>query len=68
VRVYRTDADSKLGWMQLGNNIDGVAAGDQSGWSVSLLADGNTVAIGSPFNDDNGIDSDPGHVRVFVLG
>jgi hypothetical protein len=65
VRVYQTDADSESGWMQLGNNIDGEAY-DLSGQSVSLSADGNTVAIGSPWNDDNGGYS--GHVRVFALG
>jgi hypothetical protein len=67
VRVYQgKDADSESGWMQLGQDIDGEAAGDWSGYSVSLSADGNTVAIGSPSNDDNGDLS--GHVRVFVLG
>jgi hypothetical protein len=67
VRVYqRKDADSESGWMQLGQDIDGEAAGDWSGYSVSLSADGNTVATGSPSNDDNGDLS--GHVRVFVLG
>jgi hypothetical protein len=65
VRVYRNDADSESGWMQLGNDIEGEVAGDESGYSVSLSADGNTVAIGSPWNDDNG--SLSGHVRVFVL-
>jgi len=66
VRVYRrTDADSESGWMQLGVDIDGEAADDWSGLSVSLSADGNTVAVGSPWNDDNGNGS--GHVRVFVL-
>jgi len=67
VRVYRrTDADSESGWMQLGDDIDGKAADDLSGTSVSLSADGNTVAVGSPRNNDNGEWS--GHVRVFVLG
>jgi hypothetical protein len=47
VRVYQMDADPKSGWMQLGDNIDGEAAYDWSGESVSLLADGNMVAIGS---------------------
>ncbi len=66
VRVYRrTDADSESGWMQLGDDIDGEAAVDWSGWSVSLSADGMTVAVGSPFNGDNGDYS--GNVRVFVL-
>ena len=57
--------DSTSGWMQLGDDIDGETAHDSSGWSVSLSADGNMVAIGSPYNDDNGDAS--GHVRVFVL-
>jgi hypothetical protein len=57
MRVYQRDADSKFGWMQLDNNIDGEAAYDNSGGSVSLSADGNTVAISSPYNDDNGISS-----------
>ena len=62
VRVYRMDADSESGWMQIGDDIDGEEEGDYSGYSVSLSADGNTVAIGSP-----SYDSPPGHVRVFVL-
>ena len=64
VKVYQMD-DSVSGWMQLGNNINGESAYDNSGCSVSLSADDNTVAIGSPINDDNGYAS--GHVRVFVL-
>ena len=62
VKVYQID-DSVSG--QLGDDIDGEAADDHLGLSVSLSADGNTVAISSPFNDDNGYSS--GHVRVFVL-
>jgi len=46
VRVYRTD-DSKSGWTQIGEDIDGEATYDISGWSVSLSGDGKTVAIGS---------------------
>ncbi|MBK7298187.1 MAG: hypothetical protein IPI91_16825 [Flavobacteriales bacterium] len=60
VRVYEFVAGQ---WMQLGADIDGEAAGDVSGWSVSLSADGSTVAIGAPQNDGNGDDS--GHVRVY---
>ena len=62
VRVYHMD-DTGSSWAQVGEDINGESAGDQSGWSVSLSADGRTVAIGSIFNDDNGEDS--GHVRVF---
>ena len=63
VWVYQTD-DSESGWTKIGEDIDGEAAGDLSGWSVSLSGDGKTVAIGSDGNDDNGDAS--GHVRVFV--
>lgn len=48
---------------QIGNDIDGEAAGDVSGWSVSLSADGTVVAIGARLNDGNGNAS--GHVRVY---
>ena len=38
---------------------------DYSGWSVSLSADGQTVAIGAAQNDGNG--SNSGHVRIYRL-
>ena len=48
--------------IQKGQDIDGEAAGDQSGYSVSM-PDANTIAIGAPFNNGNGNES--GHVRIF---
>ena len=57
VRVYEW-SDST--WTQLGADIDGEAAGDHSGWSVSLSSDGNRLAIGAPWNDGHS-----GHVRVY---
>merc|ERR1712070_919844 len=62
VRVYEYD-ETILEWTQLGQDIDGKAEYDESGWSVSLSSDGKTVAIGAPYNDDNGFVS--GHVRVY---
>ena len=50
-------------WNKLGADIDGEAAGDQSGTSVSMSADGTIVAIGAALNDGNGNNS--GHVRVY---
>ncbi|WP_422106635.1 T9SS type A sorting domain-containing protein [Winogradskyella sp.] len=50
-------------WTQIGQDIDGEAENDLSGWSVKLSADGNIVAIGSSLNDGNGDSS--GHVRVY---
>ncbi|MEC8627879.1 MAG: hypothetical protein VXY37_05725, partial [Bacteroidota bacterium] len=60
VRVYEWDG---IGWVQLGLDIDGEAAGDLSGCSVSLSSDGNRLAIGAIGHDGNG--SNAGHVRVY---
>jgi len=61
VRVYQYSVPQ--GWTQLGNDIDGEANGDQSGRSVSMSADGSTVAIGAITNAGGGIER--GHVRVY---
>ena len=61
VRVYSWDGSN---WDQLGSDIDGEAADDGSGWSVSLSSDGTIVAIGARKNDANGL-SNSGHVRVY---
>jgi Flp pilus assembly pilin Flp len=50
-------------WTQIGSNIVGEAAGDRSGYSISLSSDGSVVAIGAYQNDGNGNSS--GHVRVY---
>ena len=60
VRVYKNIAGS---WSQIGSDIDGEAASDWSGWSVSLSADGATLAIGAIYNNGSGAYS--GHVRVY---
>ena len=52
-------------WTQVGLDIDGEAAFDNSGYSVSLSSDGTRVAIGANDNDGNG--SDSGHVRIYDL-
>ena len=41
-------------WVQVGADIDGETAGDDSGWSVAMNAAGDTVIIGAPYNDGNG--------------
>ena len=46
-------------------DIDGEAAGDNSGRSVSLSSDGSLIAIGADFNNGNG--SASGHVRVYQI-
>ena len=62
VRVYDWNSGTSL-WTQVGPDIDGEAADDQFGHSVSMSSDGMRVAIGAPFNDGTG--SDAGHVRVY---
>ena len=42
---------------QIGSDIDGEAASDFSGHSVSLSADGSVLVLGAIGNDDNGDDS-----------
>ena len=60
VRVYEYTGSA---WNKIGDDIDGEAMGDESGWSVALSSDGSRVVIGAPFNDDNGDKS--GHARVY---
>jgi hypothetical protein len=60
VRLYDWNGSS---WVQVGLDIDGEAADDESGRSVSLSSDGRRVAIGAPFNAGNGNNS--GQVRIY---
>jgi hypothetical protein len=57
VRVHAWNGSA---WVQRGSDIDGEAAGDQSGRTVALSDDGSIVAIGA---QNNGL---YGHVRVFA--
>ena len=50
--------------IQIGQDIDGEAASDYSGASVSMNAAGDRVAIGANGNDGNGPDA--GHVRIYA--
>ena len=47
----------------MGADLDGEAAGDFFGWSVSQSADGSRLAAGAQQNDGNGANA--GHVRVY---
>ena len=64
VRVYERDDNLDLGWRQVGKNIDGEAAGDFSGSSLSLSYDGSVLAIGTRHNNGNGGERS-GHVRMY---
>ena len=60
VQVFSYDIIS--GWTQIGSDLVGAVV-DQAGYSVSLSADGKTVAVGAPRHGDEG--SDKGRVQVF---
>jgi len=68
VRVYNLFSG---GWVQVGADIDGAAAGDYSGTSVSLSSDGARLAIGEPWNDSTptiqGGGTNAGQVRLYDL-
>ncbi|CAK0812934.1 unnamed protein product [Prorocentrum cordatum] len=51
VRVFGLSGNT---WSQLGQDIDGEASYDYSGWSVSLSSDGSRVAIGASYNGGAG--------------
>ena len=60
VRIYNWNGNS---WVKLGQDIDGELGMDRSGYSVSMNAAGDKVAVDSRFNDGNGPDA--GHVRIY---
>ncbi len=60
VRVYSFESGN---WTQLGSDINGEAASDETGGSVSLNSNGDIVAIGAP----DGWESDTAHARVYQL-
>jgi Flp pilus assembly pilin Flp len=62
VRIYE---DQNGEWIQLGQDIDGENAGDESGYSVSLNSSGSIVAIGARSNEDEGYNT--GQVRIYQL-
>jgi len=62
VRVYDLVGST---WTQVGADIDGEAANDQSGHSVAMSSDGSRVAIGAYYNQGAGAEA--GHVRIFDL-
>jgi hypothetical protein len=62
VRIYDLIGST---WTQLGADIDGEAANDRSGSSVSLSGDGSRVAIGAKSNTGGIVFGEVGHVRVY---
>ena len=62
VRVFQWNSVNDS-WEQLGSDINGEGEYDESGFPLSMGANGTIIAIGSRYNDDGGEDS--GHVRVY---
>ncbi len=60
VRVFENIAG---GWTQVGEDINGEAAEDYSGWSIGLSESGDVIAIGAVWNDSSGFNA--GNVRIF---
>jgi len=52
VSIYHLD-DNGTSWEQIGKDIDGEAAADNFGLSVSLSANRSIIAIGAPYNNEN---------------
>lgn len=63
VRVY----EYLENWSKIGQDIDGEAAGDESGRSISLSGNGTRLAVGAMLNDGTSLDNlnNCGHVRVY---
>lgn len=60
VRIFDLDGDD---WVQIGATIEGETELDNAGRSVSLSADGNRLAIGSPGSSQTS--GDPSQVQVY---
>ncbi len=60
VRVYEWDGDA---WIQQGASLNGDAANDAFGYSVSMSDNGNTIAIGAPLN--SGVNVNGGQIKVY---
>lgn len=59
VRIYTWNGSD---WIQKGSDIDGEAAEDNSGWSISM-PDESTIAVGGPKNAGGGFLN--GHTRIY---
>ncbi|MGG7034908.1 MAG: T9SS type A sorting domain-containing protein [Flavobacterium sp.] len=63
VRIFKNSNDT---WTQVGKTIIGKDGDWQSGFCISMSADGNTIALSSPYNDQTETSLfKAGRVRVF---
>lgn len=51
VSVYEYDGIGN--WIQIGNNIYGKNSKENFGYSITLSAEGNTIAVSAPYNTDD---------------
>jgi hypothetical protein len=66
VRIYDLkNVNGSFLWQKTGQDIDGETPKDLFGKTVAMSGDGNRVAIGAPYDDDNGYMA--GHVRIYDL-
>jgi hypothetical protein len=65
VRVFKYDSVTKM-WVQQGTKILGDVAEDQAGYDLALSGNGETLVVGSRFNDP-GNEENAGHMRVFTF-
>ena len=63
VRVFKWENDV-LSWSKMGSDIEGTSPGEDFGYSLTMSADGYTIAIGSYKNSDEA--ERAGEVRVFT--
>ena len=63
VKIFQYTPTGSTSWTQMGSDIVGETASDNSGQSISLDGSGNRIAIGAVNNDGGG--SNSGHVRVY---
>ena len=61
-RVYALNASNL--WVQRGNSINGKSADDESGASVTLSSDGDTLVIGAPGASNSGLTTN-GRVVIY---
>lgn len=62
VRVFRRDTTEPLGWVQIGQDLEGGTPYDGFGDAVALSNNGKMLAVGSRMND-----SARGFVRIFQM-
>ncbi len=60
VRIFQNQSNN---WVQVGNDINGEAAEDMFGYSISINSDGSIIAIGAYGNDESY--NAAGQVKVF---